>query len=114
MLWVVADSRRISRLALAACWPAISCFQRSHWDWSTGSDHRPSVDDSTYGSHNALSKGNSQQLSPIEIESLKTKLAALARQVDVSDLELQTLKQKQKKANWNLILMSLIFFMNYH
>nr|KYP65606.1 Laminin subunit alpha-2 [Cajanus cajan] len=45
--------------------------QRSHWDWE-----------------------RSLQASDMEIERLKAELAALARQVDVSDLELQTLRKQ--------------------
>ncbi|KAK7406151.1 hypothetical protein VNO78_07771 [Psophocarpus tetragonolobus] len=68
--------------------------QRSHWDWSVGSEHRLSTDNSTYGlHHNSLKKEISQQPS-LEIESLKAELATLARQADVSDLELQTLRKQ--------------------
>ncbi|RDX62161.1 hypothetical protein CR513_59536, partial [Mucuna pruriens] len=82
-------------LALNASTSMHDVHQRSHWDWSAGSEHRLSTDDSTYGSnHNALPKESSQQPSPLEIESLKAELAALARHVDVSDLELQTLRKQ--------------------
>ncbi|XP_027360036.1 intracellular protein transport protein USO1-like [Abrus precatorius] len=64
--------------------------ERSRWDWSASSEHGLSIEDSTYGSQ----KGSSQQASPLETESLKTELAALARHVNVSDLELQTLRKQ--------------------
>nr|KYP67270.1 hypothetical protein KK1_013594 [Cajanus cajan] len=83
-------------LSLNASTSMHDVHQRSHWDWPAGSEHRLSTteEDSTYGSrshHNSLPKENSQ---PIEIESLKVELAALARHVDVSDLELQTLRKQ--------------------
>ncbi|CAJ1927956.1 unnamed protein product [Sphenostylis stenocarpa] len=82
-------------LALNASTSLHDVHQRSHWDWSAGSEHRLSTDDSTYGSHhNSLLKESSQQPSSLEVESLKAELAALARQVDVSDLELQTLRKQ--------------------
>ncbi|KAG5070205.1 hypothetical protein AAZX31_01G203400 [Glycine max] len=82
-------------LALNASTSMHVVHQRSHWDWSAGSEHRLSTDDSTYGSHhNSLPKESNQQPSPLEIESLKAELAALARQVNVSDLELQTLRKQ--------------------
>ncbi|XP_061337273.1 intracellular protein transport protein USO1-like [Gastrolobium bilobum] len=68
--------------------------QSSHWDWSAGSEQGLRIDDSTNGSHNALPKERSQEASSSEIERLKAELAALARQVDVSDMELQTLRKR--------------------
>ncbi|RDX88436.1 hypothetical protein CR513_29964, partial [Mucuna pruriens] len=68
--------------------------QRSHWDWSAGSDHGLSTDGSTNGSQDALPRERSNQASDMEIERLKAELAALARHVDVSDLELQTLRKQ--------------------
>ncbi|QCD85021.1 intracellular protein transport protein USO1-like [Vigna unguiculata] len=66
--------------------PAINdIHQRSHWDWSGGSEHSLSTDGSTNSSH---------QTSDVEIGRLKVELAALTRQVDVSDLELQTLRKQ--------------------
>lgn len=68
--------------------------QRSQWKWSAGSDHGVSTDDSTNGSHNTLLREGSQQASDIEIERLKAELVAFARQADVSELELQTLRKQ--------------------
>ncbi|XP_014521385.1 myosin-11 isoform X2 [Vigna radiata var. radiata] len=85
-------------LALNASTSMHDVHQRSHWDWTAGSEHRLSTDDATYGSHhNSLLKESSQQPSPLEIESLTAELAALARQVEVSDLELQTLRKQIMK-----------------
>ncbi|CAJ1937465.1 unnamed protein product [Sphenostylis stenocarpa] len=67
--------------------------QRSHWDWSAGSEHSLSMDGSTNGSQDALPRERSQA-SDMEIERLKAELAALARHVDMSDLELQTLRKQ--------------------
>ncbi|XP_020217015.1 interaptin isoform X2 [Cajanus cajan] len=64
--------------------------QRSHWDWSAGSEHGLSTD----RSQDVLPRERSLQASDMEIERLKAELAALARQVDVSDLELQTLRKQ--------------------
>ncbi|KAJ1411830.1 NT-type C2 domain [Sesbania bispinosa] len=64
--------------------------QRSPWDWSAGSEHGLSMDDSI----NALPRERSQQTSDMENEKLKAEIAALARQVNVSDLELQTLRKQ--------------------
>ncbi|XP_061373754.1 uncharacterized protein LOC133316071 [Gastrolobium bilobum] len=68
--------------------------QRSNWDWSAGSEHGLSTDDSTNCSQDALPRERSNQASDMEIERLKAELAALARQVNVSDLELQTLRKQ--------------------
>ncbi|KAJ7952338.1 putative Myosin heavy chain-related protein [Quillaja saponaria] len=67
---------------------------RSHWGCSADSDHGLSTDDSTNSSHDALQRQRSQQSSDIEIDKLKAELAVLARQVDLSDLELQTLRKQ--------------------
>ncbi|KAK9277120.1 hypothetical protein L1049_006659 [Liquidambar formosana] len=68
--------------------------QRTQWEWSVGSDHGVSTDDSTNSCHDTLSKERSQQSSDVEIEKLKTDLVALARQAEVSELELQTLRKQ--------------------
>ncbi|XP_027341673.1 putative leucine-rich repeat-containing protein DDB_G0290503 [Abrus precatorius] len=68
--------------------------QRSPWDWSAGSEHGLSTDGSANGSQDALPRERSNQTSDMEIERLKAEVAALARQVDVSDLELQTLRKQ--------------------
>ncbi|XP_047160218.1 intracellular protein transport protein USO1 [Vigna umbellata] len=95
---VLLHASEPQNLALNASTSMHDVHQRSHWDWSAGSEHRLSTDDATYGSHhNSLLKESCQQPSPLEIESLKAELAALARQVDVSDLELQTLRKQIMK-----------------
>ncbi|KAI4315396.1 hypothetical protein L6164_028211 [Bauhinia variegata] len=66
--------------------------QKSRWDWSAGSEQSSSTDDSSNGSHDALP--SSQQASDMEIVRLKAEVAALTRQVDVSELELQTLRKQ--------------------
>ncbi|KAL5174234.1 hypothetical protein HKD37_08G020730 [Glycine soja] len=68
--------------------------QRSQWDWSARSEHSLSTDGSTNGSQDALPRERSLQASDMEIERLKAELAALARQADMSDLELQTLRKQ--------------------
>ncbi|WVZ13253.1 hypothetical protein V8G54_017783 [Vigna mungo] len=95
---VLQHASEPQNLALNASTSMHDVHQRSHWDWSAGSEHRLSTDDATYGSHhNSLLKESSQQPSPLEIESLTAELAALARQVEVSDLELQTLRKQIMK-----------------
>ena len=68
--------------------------QRSHWDWSARSEHSLSTDSSTNGSQDVFPRERSHQTSDMEVERLKAELAALARQADVSDLELQTLRKQ--------------------
>ncbi|XP_024031322.1 myosin-4 [Morus notabilis] len=68
--------------------------QKSQWEWSGGSDHGVNTDDSTHSSHDTLARENSQQASDVEIERLKAELIVLARQADVSELELQTLRRQ--------------------
>ncbi|KAG6688680.1 hypothetical protein I3842_11G136400 [Carya illinoinensis] len=63
-------------------------------EWSGSSDHGISTDESIHSSHGALQRERSQQASDIEIEKLKAELVALARQADVSELELQTLRKQ--------------------
>ncbi|WJX53919.1 hypothetical protein P8452_39862 [Trifolium repens] len=67
----------------------------SHFrDRSASSEHGLSTDDSSHGSHDALPRERSHQASDLENEKLKAEVAALARQVDVSDMELQTLRKQ--------------------
>ncbi|QHO42003.1 uncharacterized protein DS421_5g150600 [Arachis hypogaea] len=67
--------------------PAKMCFfQRIHFDWPPG--------DSTNGSNHDIPKEDSEESHPTETEKLKAELAALARHVDVSDMELQTLRKQ--------------------
>lgn len=63
-------------------------------EWSGGSDHGISTDDSTNDSHDTLPREKSLEASEIEVEKLQAELVALARQVDVSALELQTLRKQ--------------------
>ncbi|XP_022737986.1 nuclear anchorage protein 1-like [Durio zibethinus] len=62
-------------------------------EWSAGSDQGMSTDDSN-SSQDTFPRENSQLGSDKEIEKLKNELLALSRQVDVSDLELQTLRKQ--------------------
>ncbi|KAI5383759.1 intracellular protein transport protein USO1 [Lathyrus oleraceus] len=67
----------------------------SHFrDSSAGSEHGLSTEGSIHGSHDALPRERSHQASDIENEKLKAEIAVLARQVDVSDMELQTLRKQ--------------------
>lgn len=68
--------------------------QRSQWEWSADSDPGLSTDDSMHSSQGTLMRERSQHTSDIEIEKLKAELVALARQVDVSELELQSLRKQ--------------------
>ncbi|XP_045814683.1 intracellular protein transport protein USO1-like isoform X2 [Trifolium pratense] len=74
--------------------PMHDLHERSQWGWSSSSELGLSTGDSTNGSHNSLSKETSQEASHSEIERLKAEHAALARHVDVSDMELQTLRKQ--------------------
>ncbi|KAK8520920.1 hypothetical protein V6N13_077052 [Hibiscus sabdariffa] len=62
-------------------------------EWSAGSDHGMSTDDSN-SSQDTFPRENSQLGSDNEIDKLKSEVIALSRQVDVSDLELQTLRKQ--------------------
>ncbi|KAI4326977.1 hypothetical protein L6164_019486 [Bauhinia variegata] len=66
--------------------------KKSRWDWSAGSEQSSGTDNSSNGSHDALPK--SQKESDMEIDRLKAEVAALARQEDLSELELQTLRKQ--------------------
>ncbi|KEH15959.1 ATP-binding protein, putative, partial [Medicago truncatula] len=63
-------------------------------DCSAGSELGLSMDGSIHGSQDALPRERSHQAVDIENEKLKAEVAALARQVDVSDMELQTLRKQ--------------------
>ncbi|KAJ8766147.1 hypothetical protein K2173_021664 [Erythroxylum novogranatense] len=77
-----------------ALYPFCGEHQQSECEWSTDSDHGVSADDSTSSSHSILAQERPEQGSHIEIEKLKAEVDALARQVDVSELELQTLRKQ--------------------
>lgn len=66
--------------------------QRSQWEWPA--DHGLSTDGSTNSPHNTLLRERPQQASDIEIEKLKAELVVFARQADVSEMELQTLRKQ--------------------
>ncbi|XWS38384.1 hypothetical protein CRYUN_Cryun19dG0126500 [Craigia yunnanensis] len=63
------------------------------YEWSAVSDHGMSTDDSN-SSQDTFTGENSHHASENEIEKLKNELITLSRQVDVSDLELQTLRKQ--------------------
>ncbi|KAG5539668.1 hypothetical protein RHGRI_020017 [Rhododendron griersonianum] len=63
--------------------------QTPQWEWMEGSTLEGSTDDSSSGS-----REKSDEASDITIEKLKTELAALCRQAEVSELELQTLRKQ--------------------
>lgn len=74
--------------------PAVNSSMTVYEEWSGGSDHGISTDDSTHSSHDAHPRERSQQASDIEIEKLKADFVTLARQADISELELQTLRKQ--------------------
>ncbi|KAJ9549886.1 hypothetical protein OSB04_022429 [Centaurea solstitialis] len=71
----------------------------SQWDWLDGSTHELSTDDSSIVSpRETLLREPSEEDSPDEIiAKLKAEIAGLARQADVSDMELQTLLASLKE-----------------
>ncbi|KAE9597746.1 hypothetical protein Lal_00041479 [Lupinus albus] len=71
--------------------------KKSHLEWFAGSELGSSADYSTNVSPDALPKEGSQQASDIEIKRLKAELSALVRRVEMSDLELQTLRKQVVK-----------------
>ncbi|WCJ26236.1 Myosin heavy chain-related protein [Euphorbia peplus] len=71
--------------------------QHSQWEWLADSDHGRSTDESLHGSQGALTE--SQGTSDVEIEKLKAELVVVARQADLSELELQTLRKQIVKEN---------------
>ncbi|CAN0841337.1 hypothetical protein LINGRAHAP2_LOCUS3233 [Linum grandiflorum] len=60
--------------------------QQPQYEWSVDSDQGLSLDGSTNSSN--------QQSSDVEVEKLKAELVSMARQLDLSDLELQTLRKQ--------------------
>eukprot|EP00257_Ricinus_communis_P013815 XP_015571342.1 intracellular protein transport protein USO1 [Ricinus communis] len=74
--------------------PATVYEEHQQWEWSADSDQGVSTDDSKDSSHDTLTRERSQGTSSIEIEKLKAEIVALARQVDLSELELQTLRKQ--------------------
>ncbi|XP_065858237.1 intracellular protein transport protein USO1-like isoform X2 [Euphorbia lathyris] len=80
--------------------------QQSQWEWSADSDHGISTDDSVHGSQGTLTLERSQGTSDVEIEKMKAEMVALARQAELSELELQTLRKqivKESKRGQDLL-----------
>ncbi|XP_052171081.1 uncharacterized protein LOC127787196 [Diospyros lotus] len=67
---------------------------RSQWEWLGGSSTEISTDDSLNSPRDALSPEKSGEASEVEIEKLRSQLAALSRQAEVSELEVQTLRKQ--------------------
>ncbi|XP_077223754.1 uncharacterized protein LOC143857224 [Tasmannia lanceolata] len=67
--------------------------QRSNTEWSVSSAPDESIDGSTNSSENIIPKETSQA-SDISIEKLKNEVIILERQVEVSEVELQTLRKQ--------------------
>ncbi|CAN1300859.1 hypothetical protein LINPERPRIM_LOCUS24709 [Linum perenne] len=71
--------------------PVYGGHQQPQYEWSVDSDPGLSID----GSTNSSNMGErSQQSTDAEVEKLKGELVAMARQIDLSDLELQTLRKQ--------------------
>lgn len=68
--------------------------QRSKWEWSLNLDGNLSTDDSKIRFQNVQTSEGTELASHDEVERLNTELFALARQADVSELELQTLRKQ--------------------
>ncbi|KAG9149245.1 hypothetical protein Leryth_003232 [Lithospermum erythrorhizon] len=64
------------------------------WGWLGGSDVDVSTDDSSSTPREAIQRTISEDTSDIVVENLRAELTALARQAEVSDLELQTLRKQ--------------------
>ncbi|KAJ9555241.1 hypothetical protein OSB04_009855 [Centaurea solstitialis] len=93
--------------------PATTIYKEQHerasqWDWLDGSPPELSTDDSSLspGDPEPLLGEISEEVSPDSvIKKLKTELEVLARQADVSELELQTLRKqivKERKKGQDL------------
>ncbi|KAF9623935.1 hypothetical protein IFM89_006662 [Coptis chinensis] len=68
--------------------------QRSNTEWSVGSAPDGSIDDLTNSSEDSTVKERSPHASEASVEKLKNDLVIFARQAEVSELELQTLKKQ--------------------
>ncbi|KAF5188808.1 Myosin heavy chain-related protein [Thalictrum thalictroides] len=68
--------------------------QRSNTEWSVGSAPDGSVDDSTNSSDDILMKERSPHASDTSVEKLRSDLVILARQAEVSEIEIQTLRKQ--------------------
>lgn len=93
---VTSHSSELQNLAVDGLASMFDVHQRSsHFrDCSAGSELGLSMDGSIHGSQDALPRESSHQAADVENEKLKAEVAALARQVDVSDMELQTLRKQ--------------------
>ncbi|KAI3422740.1 uncharacterized protein J3R85_011826, partial [Psidium guajava] len=68
--------------------------QRSKWEWSLNLDGNLSTDDSKIRFQNVQTREGMEPASHNEVERLNAELFALARQADISELELQTLRKQ--------------------
>ncbi|KAG6428674.1 hypothetical protein SASPL_112927 [Salvia splendens] len=68
--------------------------QRSQWDWLGSSALEVSTDGSSDTPRDTFLRQNSDESSDIVIEKLKSEVAALSRQAEMSELELQTLRKQ--------------------
>ncbi|KAG6431768.1 hypothetical protein SASPL_109851 [Salvia splendens] len=68
--------------------------QRSQWDWLGSSALEVSTDDSSDTPRDTFLRQNSDGSSDVVIEKLKSEVAALSRQAEMSELELQTLRKQ--------------------
>ncbi|MFS7916676.1 putative NT-type C2 domain-containing protein [Helianthus anomalus] len=81
---------------------SITKDKSSQWDWLNGSDPKVSTDDS---STSTLGETSEESSPDAMIQNLKVKVAALTKQANVSELELQTLRKqivKEMKKNQEL------------
>lgn len=79
--------------------------QRSLCEWSVASDQGVCTDDSINSSQDILPGERSQQAPDVAIEKLKTDFLVLARQAEMAELELQTLRKqivKERKRGQDL------------
>ncbi|XP_047947015.1 myosin-11-like [Salvia hispanica] len=87
----VLPSSRLNSDALPAVYEE---HQRSQWDWLGSSALEVSTDDSSDTPRDTFLRQNSDESSDIVIEKLKSEVAALSRQAEMSELELQTLRKQ--------------------
>ncbi|KAL0393520.1 UNVERIFIED_CONTAM: hypothetical protein Slati_4318200 [Sesamum latifolium] len=68
--------------------------QRSHWGWLGNPALEASTDDSSSTPRETFLQQHLEEASDIVIEKLKSEVAALSRQAEISELELQTLRKQ--------------------
>ncbi|CAI9784561.1 unnamed protein product [Fraxinus pennsylvanica] len=73
--------------------------QTAQWECLGSSAFEPSTDGTSSTPREIIIREHSQEASDIVIEKLKSELAALSRQVEMSELELQTLRKQIVKEN---------------